>query len=93
MNGSGKTTTIGKLAAKFKAERRTVMLAAGDTFRAAAIEQLAVWGERTGAPVITRPQGADAAEPRLRCADGGEGRRHRRADRSTPPAGCRTAPS
>jgi fused signal recognition particle receptor len=61
VNGSGKTTTIGKLAAKFRAEGRTVMLAAGDTFRAAAIEQLKIWGERTGAPVIARDAGADAA--------------------------------
>jgi fused signal recognition particle receptor len=61
VNGSGKTTTIGKLSAKFRAEGRKVMLAAGDTFRAAAIEQLAVWGERTGTVVVTRPQGADAA--------------------------------
>ncbi len=61
VNGSGKTTTIGKLAAKFRAEGRKVMLAAGDTFRAAAIEQLKVWGERTGAAVIAREQGADAA--------------------------------
>ncbi len=61
VNGSGKTTTIGKLAAKFSAEGRKVMLAAGDTFRAAAIEQLQVWGQRTGAPVITRPQGSDAS--------------------------------
>jgi fused signal recognition particle receptor len=61
VNGSGKTTTIGKLAAKFRAEGKSVMLAAGDTFRAAAIEQLKVWGERTGTPVIAREQGADAA--------------------------------
>jgi fused signal recognition particle receptor len=61
VNGSGKTTTIGKLAAKFRDEGRTVMLAAGDTFRAAAIEQLKIWGERTGAPVIAREAGADAA--------------------------------
>jgi fused signal recognition particle receptor len=61
VNGSGKTTTIGKLAAKFQAEGRTVMLAAGDTFRAAAIEQLKVWGARTGAEVIAREQGSDAA--------------------------------
>ena len=61
VNGSGKTTTIGKLASKFRAEGKSVMLAAGDTFRAAAIEQLKVWGERTGAPVISRDQGADAA--------------------------------
>jgi fused signal recognition particle receptor len=61
VNGSGKTTTIGKLAAKFRAQGLSVMLAAGDTFRAAAIEQLKVWGARTGAPVLAREQGADAA--------------------------------
>jgi fused signal recognition particle receptor len=61
VNGSGKTTTIGKLAAKFRAEGRSVMLAAGDTFRAAAIDQLKIWGTRTGAPVIAGEAGADAA--------------------------------
>ncbi|MCG5245027.1 signal recognition particle-docking protein FtsY [Methylorubrum extorquens] len=61
VNGAGKTTTIGKLSLKFKAEGRSVMLAAGDTFRAAAIEQLRVWGDRTGTPVISRAQGSDAA--------------------------------
>jgi fused signal recognition particle receptor len=61
VNGSGKTTTIGKLAAKFRAEGKSVMLAAGDTFRAAAIEQLKVWGERTGCEVVSGQQGADAA--------------------------------
>ena len=61
VNGSGKTTTIGKLAAKFAAEGRSVMLAAGDTFRAAAIEQLKVWGERTHSPVIAGSQGSDSA--------------------------------
>ena len=61
VNGSGKTTTIGKLAAKFRGEGRTVMLAAGDTFRAAAIEQLKIWSERTGAAFIARGAGADAA--------------------------------
>ncbi len=61
VNGSGKTTTIGKLAAKFKAEGRSVMLAAGDTFRAAAIEQLKIWSERSGAAFIARGAGADAA--------------------------------
>src|SRR5262249_61386307 len=54
VNGSGKTTTIGKLAAKFRAEGRSVMLAAGDTFRAAAIDQLNIWGGRSGASVIAR---------------------------------------
>jgi len=61
VNGSGKTTTIGKLAGQFAAEGKSVMLAAGDTFRAAAIQQLEIWGERIGAKVISRPQGADAA--------------------------------
>ena len=61
VNGSGKTTTIGKLAAKLAAEGRQVMLAAGDTFRAAAIEQLKVWGERTKSPVISGAQGSDSA--------------------------------
>jgi fused signal recognition particle receptor len=61
VNGSGKTTTIGKLAAKFHAEGKSVMLAAGDTFRAAAIDQLTIWGGRSGATVIARGQGADAA--------------------------------
>jgi fused signal recognition particle receptor len=61
VNGSGKTTTIGKLAARLSAEGRRVMLAAGDTFRAAAIEQLKIWGERSGSPVIAGNQGADAA--------------------------------
>ena len=61
VNGSGKTTTIGKLAAKFRAEGRSVMLAAGDTFRAAAIEQLKIWATRSGADVIAREAGADAA--------------------------------
>jgi fused signal recognition particle receptor len=61
VNGSGKTTTIGKLAAKFASDGRSVMLAAGDTFRAAAIEQLKVWGERTKAPVISGAQGSDSA--------------------------------
>lgn len=61
VNGSGKTTTIGKLAAKFAGEGRKVMLAAGDTFRAAAIEQLKIWGGRTGSKVIAGAQGGDAA--------------------------------
>ena len=61
VNGSGKTTTIGKLAAKLIDEGRTVTLGAGDTFRAAAIEQLRIWGSRLGAPVVSREQGGDAA--------------------------------
>src|SRR5512133_2320528 len=61
VNGSGKTTTIGKLAARFRAEGKSVMLAAGDTFRAAAIDQLKIWGGRSGASVIARAQGSDPA--------------------------------
>ena len=61
VNGSGKTTTIAKLAHLFRREGRSVMLAAGDTFRAAAVEQLKVWGERAGVPVVAKATGADAA--------------------------------
>ena len=75
VNGSGKTTTIGKLAAKLRGEGRDVMLAAGDTFRAAAVEQLKIWGERTRSPVIAREHGADAAglafEAMTRAAEAG----------------------
>ena len=59
VNGSGKTTTIGKIAQKLTQEGKKVTLVAGDTFRAAAVEQLCVWGERTGVPVIKRQTGAD----------------------------------
>ena len=61
VNGSGKTTTIAKLANLYKSEGRKVMLAAGDTFRAAAVEQLKIWGDRAGVPVIAKDAGADAA--------------------------------
>lgn len=61
VNGAGKTTTIGKLAQRFMADGKSVMLAAGDTFRAAAGEQLQVWGDRAGVPVIAGAHGADAA--------------------------------
>ncbi len=61
VNGSGKTTTIGKLASQFRAAGKTVVIAAGDTFRAAAVEQLKVWGERAGVPVMTAAQGSDPA--------------------------------
>jgi fused signal recognition particle receptor len=61
VNGTGKTTTIGKLSQKLRSEGKKVMLAAGDTFRAAAVEQLKIWGERTGAEVVARDTGADAA--------------------------------
>ncbi len=61
VNGSGKTTTIGKLAAQFRAAGKKVVIAAGDTFRAAAVEQLQVWGDRAGVPVLTAPEGSDPA--------------------------------
>ena len=61
VNGSGKTTTIGKLATKFRAEGKSVLLAAGDTFRAAAIDQPKIWAERSGAAIMARAPGADAA--------------------------------
>ena len=61
VNGSGKTTTAGKLAQQWRQQGKSVMLAAGDTFRAAAIEQLLVWGERTGTEVVAGDQGGDAA--------------------------------
>ncbi|MBJ7551101.1 signal recognition particle-docking protein FtsY [Marinomonas ostreistagni] len=61
VNGVGKTTTIGKLAKKYQAEGKSVMLAAGDTFRAAAVEQLQVWGERNNVPVVAQHTGADSA--------------------------------
>jgi fused signal recognition particle receptor len=92
VNGSGKTTTIGKLAKLFREDGKTVVLAAGDTFRAAAVEQLKIWGERTGAPVVAREAGGDAAglafdayeEARRRGADvlliDTAGRLHNKAD-------------
>lgn len=61
VNGAGKTTTIGKLASQFRAAGKSVVIAAGDTFRAAAVEQLQVWGERAGVPVLTAPEGSDPA--------------------------------
>ncbi len=61
VNGAGKTTTIGKLASQFRAAGKKVVIAAGDTFRAAAVEQLQIWGERAGVPVLTAPEGSDPA--------------------------------
>jgi fused signal recognition particle receptor len=61
VNGSGKTTTIGKLAAQFRDAGKSVVIAAGDTFRAAAVEQLQIWGKRADVPVLTAPQGSDPA--------------------------------
>ena len=92
VNGSGKTTTIGKLTARLTAEGRTVVLAAGDTFRAAAIDQLKIWGTRTGARVIAREPGTDSASLAY---DAIAAAKAQGADVviSTPPAGCKTAPS
>ncbi len=61
VNGSGKTTTIGKLASQFRAAGKAVVIAAGDTFRAAAVEQLQIWGDRASVPVLTAPEGSDPA--------------------------------
>jgi fused signal recognition particle receptor len=61
VNGSGKTTTIGKLASQFKVAGKSVIIAAGDTFRAAAVEQLQIWGDRAGVPVLTAAEGSDPA--------------------------------
>ncbi len=92
VNGSGKTTTIGKLASQFKAAGKTVVIAAGDTFRAAAVEQLQIWGQRAGVPVLTAPEGSDPASLAFDAltraqADGADllmidtaGRLHNRAD-------------
>src|SRR6202007_1874020 len=75
VNGSGKTTTIAKLAKQYRDDGHKVRFAAGDTFRAAAVEQLQIWGERTGCPVVTRPEGADAAglayDAMIQARDGG----------------------
>lgn len=61
VNGAGKTTTVGKLTARLRAQGQSVLVAAGDTFRAAAIEQLGEWARRTGAGMVSQPRGADAA--------------------------------
>ena len=61
VNGAGKTTTIGKLAKKLQIEGKSVLLAAGDTYRAAAVEQLKIWGDRNNVPVIAQGSGADSA--------------------------------
>jgi fused signal recognition particle receptor len=73
VNGSGKTTTIGKLAARFTAAGRKVVLAAGDTFRAAAVSQLALWGARAGARVVTAPEGGDPAALAFRALEEAQG--------------------
>ena len=81
INGAGKTTTIGKLAHRLLAEGKSVMLAAGDTFRAAAREQLEVWAERNRVPIIAQQAGRGARGRDLRRPAGGARAQHRRADR------------
>jgi fused signal recognition particle receptor len=81
VNGVGKTTTIGKLARRFKDEGRPLMLAAGDTFRAAAVAQLQAWGDRNGVPVVAQGQNADAASVAFDALQAGAGPRHRGPDR------------
>ena len=79
VNGVGKTTTIGKIASRLRQERKKVLLAAADTFRAAAIEQLEVWAERSGSEIVKHPE----LRPRLRCIRcdcGGQVARHRCGD-------------
>ena len=91
VNGTGKTTTVGKIARILVAEDRTVLLGAADTFRAAAVDQLATWGERVGVEVVRGPEGTDPASVGVR---GGQGRASSAASTpssSTPPAGCRTS--
>ena len=61
VNGSGKTTTLGKIAKQYRDQGKKILIAAGDTFRAAAVEQLTIWGERADAPVMSAKQNADAA--------------------------------
>lgn len=73
VNGSGKTTTIGKLARLLGGEGRSVMLAAGDTFRAAAIDQLRIWGDRAGVPVVARDPGSDPASLAFEAVDAARG--------------------
>ena len=93
VNGSGKTTTIGKLAAKFTGEGKRVTLAAGDTFRAAAIAQLKIWGDRLGCPVIASRAGLGRRRPRLRGRSRPRGKPARTSSSWTPPGAYRTAPN
>ena len=79
VNGTGKTTTIGKLAQSYREQGKRPVLVAGDTFRAAAVEQLQIWGERVGAPVIAGGRECRCGGAGVRRADAGEGRGRRRA--------------
>ncbi len=90
VNGTGKTTTIAKLAARLRNEGHSLVLAAGDTFRAAAIEQLRIWGERVGAPVVAQRAGCRCGRRRVRRAGDGRSRAASTRCWSTPPAASRT---
>ena len=93
VNGTGKTTTVGKLARILVAEDRTVVLGAADTFRAAAVEQLATWGERVGVEVVRGAEGTDPASVAFDAVKRGRRRAASTPSSSTPPAGCRTRPA
>ncbi len=93
VNGTGKTTTVGKLARILVAEDRTVVLGAADTFRAAAVEQLATWGERVGVEVVRGPEGSDPASVAFQAVQEGIDRGDSTPCWSTPPAACRTRPT
>ena len=93
VNGAGKTTTVGKIARILVAEDRQVVLGAADTFRAAAVEQLATWGERVGVDVVRGPEGADPASVAFEAVKRGRRRAASTSCSSTPPAGCRTRPA
>ena len=89
VNGTGKTTTIGKIAWHLTNELgRSVLLAAGDTFRAAAAEQLEVWAERAGADLVRGAEGSDPAAVVFDALEAAAGARLRRGDRATPPGAC-----
>ena len=92
VNGTGKTTTIGKLAQSYAEQGMRTMMVAGDTFRAAAVEQLQVWGERTGAAVVAGGPGADAAGLAFDALDPRPRRGRRRAADRYRRAGCTTSP-
>ena len=93
VNGSGKTTTVGKIARILVAEDRTVVLGAADTFRAAAVDQLATWGERVGVEVVRGPEGTDPASVAFEAVKHGRRAAASTRSSSTPPAGCRTRPA
>ncbi len=93
VNGAGKTTTVGKIARILVAEDRSVVLGAADTFRAAAVEQLATWGERVGVEVVRGPEGTDPASVAFEAVKEGVEPRAPTPSSSTPPAGCRTRPA